>query len=406
MPSAPCIRSAVVAGGGIAGLSTALALCRAGVEPVVLERAPALTAVGAGITLSPNATRVLERLGVLESVREAGAPLRRGRLRIPRGDTLSRLPMDRHPPGAICVHRADLLEALRSPLPDDAVRLGQAVVSVADEGASVAARLEGGGEVRGEVLVAADGIRSRTRQDLLGDGPPVYRGYVAWRGLTQLPGGVEEEEAVETLGDGLRFGYLACGRGRLYWYATADRPRVGGGRSGEAARSGGGPGTREGFVAADPEIHKAELLRLFHGWHPPIPEILETTPADAILEDGVHDRDPRRPWSRGRIVLVGDAAHPTTPNQGQGGCMALEDADALAWFLADSPDPQTAFARFEAERWPRTRRIVLDSRFVGRIGQASGWRARLRDAVMRRVPPHLLAARGDRVFGYRGPGDR
>lgn len=377
-------RSAVVVGGGIAGLASAVALARVGVRVVVVERARALEPVGAGISLSPNATRVLRRLGVLESLLPSAGILEGATIRAPDGKHLARVPTGGRATPFLCVHRSDLVGVLQSALPGG-VHLGRGVEWLDDRGAGVQVALEGGEVLEADFVVGADGIRSRVRAHVVGDDPPEYQGYVAWRGMAPLPEGAAAGTAVETMGDGLRFGFVPCGPGRGYWYATANRPDPGPGGKGDA------------------EDRKAELLRLFGEWHDPIPDLLERTPPGAILLDGIHDREPRRGWWRGRVVLVGDAAHPTTPNLGQGGAMALEDAEALALALAGSASLEDAFRSFESIRFPRTRRVTLESRRMGRVGQLGGGAAALRNLVLAAVPDALMARQGRWLVDHPGP---
>jgi 2-polyprenyl-6-methoxyphenol hydroxylase-like FAD-dependent oxidoreductase len=366
----PPVLTAAVMGGGIGGLAAAVALREIGVDATVHERAAALEPVGAGISLWPNATRVLERLGVLDALLPEAGAIRGFSIRSPSGDTLNRAGFDGYATPAICAHRADLIAALADRLPRDSIVLDHELVAMrADEG-GVDAAFRDGDVVRADIAVGADGIRSTVRAYILDDGPPVYRGQAIWRGIGPLPAGMEPGEIFETVGDGVRFGLLDCGRGRAYWYAAADRPD---------ARDTG-----------DADARKAELLRLFGDWHAPIGETIRSTPAEAILRDGSFDRTARRPWYAGRVVLLGDAAHPTTPNQGQGGCMALEDAVVLARCLAGAPDVESAFRAFEAARFGRTRRVTRDSRVTGRVMQARGWRSSLRNAVLASVPAHIL----------------
>lgn len=374
------VGTAAVIGGGIGGLATAAALRKAGIEATVFERAPALAPVGAGISLWPNATRVLADLGALDRLLESAGRMRTLSIRAPAGEKLSETRVGSHAYPSICVHRADLIDSLRSLLPDAAVRLGHELTGLTDHGDRIDARFAGSGTFSSEILVGADGIRSAVRTALFGAEPPLYRGYVTWRGIAPLPDSFVPGHAFETMGDGLRFGMLDCGRGRCYWYAAATRPEPGDAPEGAEA--------------------KAELLHMFGSWHAPIREAVESTPAEAIVYGGVYDRPAHRPWHRGRAVLVGDAVHPTTPNQGQGGCMALEDSLVLAGFLARRGSPEEAFAAFERARFARTSRVTRDSRLIGAIGQATGWRASLRNAVLRRAPGRILESGPARLYSY------
>ncbi|HYW09306.1 MAG TPA: FAD-dependent monooxygenase [Longimicrobium sp.] len=358
----------LIAGGGIGGLAAAIALRRVGVEARVYERAPEPGEVGAGISLWPNATRQLRRWGVLDDVMRRGFVFRGGIIRNPAGAELSRIPIGEHDAPSILIHRATLHSALLAQLPPWTVHGGTALEGFVDDGAGVRARFTGLGEVEGAALIGADGLRSTVRRILLDDGEPVYRGYPVWRGVAEgeFSGA---NMLTETVGAGLRFGTVPIGEGRVSWWATANEPR----------------GTDDGAEGA-----KAKLLRIFGGWHAPIPQLLEATPAASYLKNDTFDRPPRRGWSRGRVTLLGDAAHPTTPNMGQGGCLAIEDGAVLAAALTRAPNVAAALRDFERLRFRRVAAIVRQSLHFGRVGQLENPVAvRLRDTLLRLAPASL-----------------
>lgn len=279
--------------------------------------------------------------------------------------TRMRLPDDDCP--FVLIHRAELHAALADALPPWAIHLGCDFHGLRESPSGVTARFGGCGEAEGAFLVGADGLWSGVRQAVLGDGRPVYRGYPVWRGVAD-EGAVDPDDLplIETLGEGRRFGTVPIGGGRVAWWATANEPE----------------GTDDG-----PEGSRARLLRLFRGWHHPIPQLLEATPEERIVKSPTYDRPPVRRWGRGRITLLGDAAHPTTPNLGQGGCMAIEDGAVLARCLSEAADLESGLRAYEAERYGRTTLITRMSLLTGRIGQWSGAGARLRDAFYRFSPP-------------------
>jgi 2-polyprenyl-6-methoxyphenol hydroxylase-like FAD-dependent oxidoreductase len=202
---------------------------------------------------------------------------------------------------------------------------------------------------------------------MTGDAGLLYSGYVAWRAA--VPFTLESDHWWESWGRGARFGAGGLLGERVYWYATANAP----------------DGTPDA-----PGGRKAELLHRFQGWHHPIRALLERTEESAILRNDLHDHDPLRRWSAGRVTLLGDAAHPTTPNLGQGACMAIEDAVVLARCLKETGDLAAALAAYEARRKPRTSAITLRSRRLGRIAQWEHPAAcALRDGLLRRLPPRL-----------------
>ena len=375
------IRTAAVVGAGIGGLATAAALHQRGVEVAVYERAPALAEVGAGISLWPNATRALGRLGALDAVRASAGRIDALNVRDAAGRLLLHAPVGGHDAPALCAYRPDLVAALAALLPDGALRTGKALASVEADGDRAALAFEDGTSAEADVVVGADGIRSTVRAFVTGDASgPVYRGHPIWRGIGPLPDAFAEGEVSESWGDGQRFGLLGVGGGRAYWYATANRP--------------------EGDADGGPDARKAEVLAMFSDWHAPIAEAVRSTPPEAVLRGDAYDRPPRRGWSRGRAVLVGDAAHPTTPNLGQGGCLAIEDALVLARTLAEAPSVAGAFDAFERARYKRTARVTRESLWTGRLGQAGGVLAAVRNGATRLTPGTAYAKRLDWLFRY------
>ena len=361
------IRPVIIAGGGIGGLSAAIALRRAGFEAQVFERAPELREVGAGISLWPNATRQLRRLGVLHEVVRRGFAFRRGAIRSRTGRVLMTMEFGGDDAPSVLIHRAALHSALAEALPAWAVTTGATAGDFVDAGDHVRVSFGGVGEVEGAALVGADGLRSTVRRRLLDDGEPVYRGYPVWRGVADdaagLPG---TDELTESLGAGLRFGIVPIGGGRVAWWATANEPA----------------GADDGEEGA-----QAKLLRLFHSWHAPVPQLIAATPAAAILKNDACDRPPARRWGRGRVTLLGDAAHPTTPNMGQGGCMAIEDGAVLANALVRHAEIPAALREYERRRFRRVAGIVRQSLLYGQVAQWERPAAvRLRDALFRLIP--------------------
>ncbi|HYE97228.1 MAG TPA: FAD-dependent monooxygenase [Rubricoccaceae bacterium] len=371
----------LIAGGGIGGVAAAVALRQRGFDAVVFERAPALKEVGAGINVWPNATHVLQQLGLL--ARAEAWPIHDVAFRHRTGRVLANTRPWAGGTPSLSFHRADLLDLLVSALPAEVVHLGHTVTGFTQEADGVRLHFEDGAEATGTALIGADGLRSRVRATLHGDEPPRYAGYPSWRGvaLDTFPG-YDEGKASEVWGRGQRFGIFGLPGGRSFWYATDNLP--------------------EGGAAREPDP-KAALLRRFAGWYDPVLRLIEATPPEAILINDVYDRPPIRRWGRGRVTLLGDAAHPTTPNMGQGGCLALEDALVLARCVEKQPDDlPAAFRAYERKRWARTARIVLESRGFGWMGQwAQPALAALRDGVARVWPERLVSWAAAPDYRYR-----
>jgi 2-polyprenyl-6-methoxyphenol hydroxylase-like FAD-dependent oxidoreductase len=350
----------IVVGAGIAGLSAAIGLRRSGHEVIVLERAPRIDPIGAGLTLFANAMSALDRLGMRDAVAAQGAPAKRSAMLTWEGRELTQVPRDLLE-GTIAIHRADLQRELAAAA--GAVRLGAEITAVEQHDDGVVARGADGSQEQGDLLVGADGLSSVVRP-AVADGRPRYAGYTAWRGISPVP--VESGRLTESWGVGERFGLVDIGRGRTYWFATKNAPE-------------GEPD--------EPEGKKAEILRRFSGWHDPIAAIANSADEGAILRNDVYYLEPLPRWSKGRVVLVGDAAHATTPGVGQGAAQAIEDAVVLADRLAASADLATALGEYEAIRRPRAEAVLKLSRRVDKAAQLAsplGWR--LRNAIVRRQP--------------------
>jgi len=352
---------AIMVGGGIAGLASAVALARRGWQVEVLERAPGFTEVGAGLSLWPNALRALDGLGVGELVRGRSVLEGQAGIRDAAGRWLSRADtaeLERRYGRTAMIHRADLLAVLLAAVPGQALRPGVTVTGVRPDGTVV----HSAGESRADLVVGADGVHSVTRTSVWPDGPgPRYAGYTAWRLVTPP---VPVTEASESWGRGERFGYAPLPDGRVYCYATANAP--------EGAADGG----------------LAELRRRFGGWHHPIPALLDAAGPGAVLRHDLYELPPLKAYSCGAVVLAGDAAHAMTPNLGQGACQALEDAVVLGSVMASG----AGLDAYDRQRRPRTQMITRRSRRIGAAAQwASPAAVYLRDTALRLLPPSSLA---------------
>lgn len=381
-------RAATVVGGGIGGLAAAIALHRRGWRVEVLERAPEFTEIGAGISLWPNALRALDALGLADTVRAIGAVEATGGVRDRRGRWLARTDNAElvrrfgHP--LLVVHRADLLKALTEALPPECLRSGSEVTAVRDDGDGLVVR-HGRGESRSDLVIGADGLRSAVRRAHWPDAPgPRYAGYTAWRMVTE-PLAEPPAEGAAAWGRGERFGYTALPGGRMYCFATASLP----------------PGTAFGST------EHAELLRRFGSWPDPVPYLLAAVPTNTVLRHDLYALPPLTSFVRGRVALLGDAAHAMTPNLGQGACQALEDAVTLAACLDGTPEVTAALRSYDRLRRPRTQAVARRSARLGAIGQLS-WppAVLLRDVAARLTPARATLRSMTPVLGWSPPDAR
>ncbi len=353
----------IIAGGGVGGLAAAVALRRAGIDVAVFEQLDKVgsTLVGGGFHLWPNAIRALREVGLDETARANGAPFEVTEFRSSRGGQLAKWPLTEIARKLdlfdVGIGRSELLGMLHGALDGASVSGGAKLVDFDHDPEGVTVRFADGREERGDVLVGADGLRSVVRAKLLGTSEPDYAGYVQWQtlvdGLTDLfPAGVERI----TFGPGSRSVMHHVSGGRLFWACVI---------YGSADGAGKAPG------------RKQLLLDTFNGWPAPITAAVEATPEEQIVGLPIYDRQPVQGWGRGRVTLLGDAAHPMTTNTSQGGNLAIEDGVVLARMLAGGDRPEAALRAYEERRISRTTPMVKNSRWISNM---NAWRDPLRVA--------------------------
>ncbi|MFB6155310.1 MAG: FAD-dependent monooxygenase [Haloferacaceae archaeon] len=363
-----------IVGGGIGGLTAALALRRRGFEPVVYERATELRPVGAGILLGANAMQAYDRLGLAARIREAGSAKRTIRILAPDGASVSTLDVAAleaefgHP--FVAVHRGDLQRLLLDQLPEGDVRTDAECVGVTGEGPGVDVDFADGSAVTANLVVGADGIESAVRGSLFPGASVRQSGIVCYRGVASvaLPSSLRET-GLEVWGEGHFVGVEDLGGDRAYWYVTATRPLA---------------------APDDPPSLARALARTTADYPAPFPGVVEATPGPEILVDELADVAPLPTWSRGATVLLGDAAHAPLPFLGQGAGQAVEDALALARALDDHGGTRRAFDAYERARKEKADRVVTASRRLGRLAALDGHVAcSVRNAAARWLPDVL-----------------
>ena len=362
-----------VVGGGIGGLSAALSLLQAGFDVQVYEQAPMLGEVGAGHKVSPNAARVLHRLGLGDALARNGVPpLAWHQRRWDDGRTLLRTPLADSLEAAFGfpqyqIHRADLLAVLADALPADRVHLDHRLTGLIDHGDHVQARFANGAHAEADVLVGADGIHSEVRSLLFGPQEPHFTGCVAYRGLVSADRLADlrlEVTAQLWMGPGGHFiHYFVRDRRLLCFVAILEQDTW----------------TRESWTERG---HLADAQAAFAGWHPQVRAIMAAT--DDAFRTALFDRPPLPRWSVGRVTLLGDACHPMLPFIAQGAAQAIEDGATLtACLSAAGPDIGGALGRYERLRLPRTSRLqALSAANKTRLHLPDGPRQQARDAEL------------------------
>lgn len=363
---------AVIVGAGIGGLAAAVALRRIGVEVEVWEQAGELKAAGTGLSVLANAVAAMRALGVdLRLGEERGAYVKRAEMVNPQGRALITMSGDdldrRLGARSVCIHRGDLQAALLEAAGDVPVNLGATAVGFEDDGRQVTVRFADGREARGDLLIGADGIRSAIRTQLHGAAKPRYGGYFCWLATAtwehpRLTAGL----SAQYWGRGKRFGMHDIGQGRVYWWGTETRPE---------------------HLATAKKTDKDELRRIFAGWAPETRELIDLTPAEAIIPVPAQDRPFLERWGSGRVTLLGDAAHPMLTALAQGGGSSIEDAAVLAMALDAAADVVSGLRSYEELRRERTRWLVETSHKMGQLEQITNPAAVfLRDLALRLTP--------------------
>lgn len=345
--------TAAVIGAGIGGLTAAVALRAKGIDAEIYEAAPGPRASTTALGLASNATKVLRSLGIDLVTQASCCALERFEFRTARGELIRALPGAAitaqlgHP--FVSIHRNELIRVLTRAAADTPVHYGAEVIDVGADRSGARATCTDGTEIRAEILVGADGLRSAVRSSATGQRPPNQHGYVCW--LATVPFAHPRFVPGYTghyWGRGQRFGLIDIGGGTAYWWATRNMPT-------DRAREWNGD--------------KAEIVAAFAGWAPEVIEVIARTPPDTILAVPGQDRPFLKHWGTGPITLLGDAAHPMLTSRSQGASSAVEDGYVLAEALAHIQDAVEALRAYERARRRRTAMLVRSSRRLNRMEQ-------------------------------------
>jgi 2-polyprenyl-6-methoxyphenol hydroxylase-like FAD-dependent oxidoreductase len=381
-----CVDNVLIVGGGIAGLTLAGFLAGRGIDVELVERAAEWRPVGAGITLGSNAVRILATLGIADRLIDSGEVLERLVITNDRGHALSTADVSGTLASgfpSIALHRADLhdalLAALEEPMEDGRVelRLGTTVLEMSDEGDGVMVEFSDGRRARYDLVVGADGIGSQVRAKIFENVEPRYAGYTCWRFVVDAEVIPEAGMAIEMWGHGARIGMVPMGNGKTYGFAVINAPR-----------------SAPAFDAID----LAGFRKLFAGFGGYAPTLLDAIRSERDLIRGNIEDLALPAWYRGRVALVGDAAHAMTPNMGQGAAMGIEDALVLAGMLHRHEILSDALAAFMETRRARVEVIRRRSRSIGEMAHATSGAARLvRNLLVRLTPDFYTTSEAMRL---------
>jgi 2-polyprenyl-6-methoxyphenol hydroxylase-like FAD-dependent oxidoreductase len=360
-----------IVGGGIGGLTTAIALQKKGIDVKVYENASSFKPLGAGIVLAANAMKALRAIGIEDQVLNAGNVLKRFAIKDTSGSYLTTTEAEKINQkfglvNTLTLHRADLHNVLLNNISSNVVITGKQCIDFTPRAGEVELRFADGSSTTVNYVIAADGIHSIFRKKLIPSSTFRYAGYTCYRAVIECQEGLMSSEASETWGHGQRFGIVPLKGNRIYWYATFDAPE-------EESNS---------FLHSVPD-----LISKFEDFHSPVPEIISLTKPHQLIKNNIADFKPIKQYAFGNVVLMGDAAHATTPNLGQGACMAIEDSVVLGNCLADTMDVEKSFRLFESLRIARNTQIVNTSYSMGRVAQfRNPILVRLRNAALGIVP--------------------
>ncbi|GJM34783.1 MAG: hypothetical protein DHS20C18_37840 [Saprospiraceae bacterium] len=364
-------QTVTIIGGGIAGLTTAIALHRIGIDVQIFEASKQIEPLGAGLGLGINAMIAFKELGIYQEVIQHGRILPSFSIYDHFGKPITKTNFEQTTNiGNFTIHRGKLQQILLSQLAPSAIQLDKRVEHFETTDNGVELTFKNGSTHLTNYLIVADGIHSVIRQKLVPSASSRYAGYTCWRAIINNHT-LNIDETSETWGPDGRFGLIPLADKTLYWFACVNT-------------SFNNPKFKS-YTVADLQHH-------FRRYHDPIPEILKHTLDNSLIHNDILDIRPINQFAFGRIVLIGDAAHATTPNMGQGACQAIEDAATIAQCMSRETDFEQAFRTFEKRRLKRTKWITDTSWKIGQLAQLENplliW---LRNVVLRSMPTSVSA---------------
>ena len=365
-----------IIGGGIGGLTTALALKQAGQEVTVYESATEIKPVGAGIVMANNAMQVFDKLGVRKKIENAGHKISNIKITDAQLNTIaaSELTKFENKYGVynVAVHRAELQNILANAIGFQNIQLSKRLLKIQQE-SNFKLTFDDNTSINADIVIGADGIKSTVRNQLFGTGNIRDTKQKCWRGVTEFDWTSKySHEAFEAWGKGKRFGFVKISDKKVYWYAAINEML---------------------------KKNNADIRGLFKEFHPEVVKIISETPKDKIIFSDIIDLKPINQWQKGKVCLIGDAAHATTPNMGQGACQAVEDAYVLGKLFGQGKSVEEVFTQYEKLRMEKAHFIVNTSWTIGNVAHLHNsvtvW---LRNVLVKTIPKSVNEKQLEKVF--------
>lgn len=359
-----------VIGAGIGGLTAAGLLCQTGHDVYVYEKRNNLDQVGAGVGIGSNVLKALKQYKMAYAIEQEGQSLRKIEIKSDLDEFLNALMMNQDDNLNVTIHRNVLHEILKTHVPKERILLNHKLTEFKQTPDSVRLYFENGVEEQFDLVIAADGIHSVVRTNIYPKSTPKYAGYTCFRGVVNEKLNLEQDEALEYWGHKGRFGIVPLKDNELYWFCTMN--------------------AKENDLQFK-SFEKPHLQAYFNQFPNEVRKVLDAQEETGILQHDMYDLVPLKSFVSGRVVLLGDAAHATTPNMGQGAGQAIEDAVTLTNLISDR-DIESALTRYDKIRTKHTKKVILKSRKIGKSAQTSSTlKIKIRNKMLKKLSSKSLS---------------